>query len=176
MFILDNHLRLEKINLQQQEHVSLLEQLNLENPSESSFVWNFKDDIAKRKDHYLDSKEMLNSPFAIKIDQRNVGYLEISKIFPEYYVELVYALLFKERNKGYATQVTLKVSKYLLTEYKKYIKTVKLFIDPENASSIEVAKKSGFKSYDTEKQALENGIYIFEKNINDLDLHLVRQK
>ncbi|MCI8575087.1 MAG: GNAT family N-acetyltransferase [Bacilli bacterium] len=146
----------------------LLDQLNQENPSESSFIWDFKEDIVQRCDHYLESNDILNSPFAIKVGESIVGYLEISKIFPEHYVDLVYALLLNERRKGYATRTILEVSKYLLTEYKNSIKTVTLAIDPENVSSIAVAKRCGFKTYDDE-QAERDGIYIFEKNLIDLD-------
>lgn len=90
---LDETLYLEKINLQNPQHDLLLTQLNTENPPEKSYIWDFKKDIQSRSKEYLDNNELIHSPYAIKETQNYIGYLEISDIQSEQYVELVCAIL-----------------------------------------------------------------------------------
>lgn len=168
MICLEDNFALEKINLQNEIHVSLLDQIFEENPSESSFIWNFKDDIAKRNPDYLHSPEIIDSPFAIFKDFFPIGFLDISAIFkPDYFVDITYTILKKEQGKRYATKVLLEVCKLLLLQYKASIQKVKLMIDPLNLPSICVAHNCGFYSLDTDDEAHRNGIYVFEKKLGD---------
>lgn len=98
---IDQELWMEKINLENKNHIWLLDTLAKENPAPQSFIWNFKKDILERTDNYLERSGLLYSPFALWAYDYLIGYLEISKVFyPEKYVELVYAILNHEEQKG----------------------------------------------------------------------------
>ena len=56
---LTNNLWMEKINLNKNAHVWLLDTLNKENPSNQSFIWDFKKEIQKRTDDYLTRHDIL---------------------------------------------------------------------------------------------------------------------
>ena len=164
---LSDTLWLEKINLNKNAHTWLLDTLNKENPSSQSFIWNFKKEIQKRTDNYLERPDILYSPFALYSYDHPVGYLEISDIYnPGNYVCLIYALLKKEQKKGYASLTLLNISKILLNEYKQEIQKVILTIDPNNKESITLAKRCGFYTLDTPIQIEQNGICTYEKSLN----------
>lgn len=163
---LTDNLWMEKINLNKNAHVWLLDTLNKENPSNQSFIWDFKKEIQKRTDDYLTRPDILYSPFALYSSEHPVGYLEISNIFyPENYVCLIYALLKKEQKKGYASRTLLTVSKYLLTKYRQEIHKIILTIDPDNKESIALAKRCGFYTLDTPIQIEQKGICTYEKSL-----------
>ena len=164
---LSDTLWLEKINLNKNAHTWLLDTLNKENPSSQSFIWNFKKEIQKRTDNYLERPDILYSPFALYSYDHPVGYLEISDIYNSgNYVCLIYALLKKEQKKGYASRTLLNISKILLNEYKQEIQKVILTIDSNNKESITLAKRCGFYTLDTPIQIEQNGICTYEKSLN----------
>jgi ribosomal-protein-alanine N-acetyltransferase len=88
-------------------------------------------------------------------------------IFPKHkgIVELIYAVIPGFRNKGYTTEVVLKLVKYVFK--KTMLDKIVSIVDAPNLASIRVLEKSGMQQYD--KKSI-NGQKILLYSINSVDI------
>lgn len=131
---------LEKINIKNIEHLKLIKEFEFDNlvrkynyPYSGSFY-----NLVVSNGY---SPTIFNNFYAIRHKERLIGYIEIEDSKNIY---LNYALLKKERKKGYATKVLKELSNYLLTNYRSKLDSVYTIIKKKNKESINTSIRSGF--------------------------------
>lgn len=142
MIKLENFI-LEKIDIRNPKHINLIKQFD-NDALVKKYLYPYKESFY---DMVLDndmSDFLFNSFYIINYQDRIVGYVEIKNIKD---VDINYALLKSERNRGIATLFLKELSSYLLKECQDQIMSVNTIIRKENIPSINASKKAMFKLY-----------------------------
>lgn len=142
---LDDSLNIKKLDPNDSKDVWLVSELDKDEliSGENGYLWpmgNIFNDVK-----YLSRNDIYASPYGIYYQNKPVGYIELSDIITichKKILDISYALLEKERGKGYATRTLLETTKMLLTV--SDIDKVSLIIDSKNKQSQRVAEQSGF--------------------------------
>jgi RimJ/RimL family protein N-acetyltransferase len=114
----------------------------------NGYLWSIKNLFNDTR--YLARNDIYNSPFAIYDKENPVGYIEISPIFNKM-VDISYAILKKERQKGYATITLKEITDIILNDVYNIDKVI-LIVDINNYISQNVALKAGFINDGLSKQ------------------------
>jgi len=112
----------------------------------NGYLWCLSSTVKDSKYRYLKRDDIYNSPFSIYHSNFPISFLEILPIYKSRIhssVDLSYAILKKERKKGYMKAVLTNVSEYIFDDAS--VDEVTLMIHPSNIASQMTALCSGFE-------------------------------
>jgi len=142
-----NNLNIKKIEAENEKDWWMIHQLE-QDPlvsGKTGYLWHLSSTILNSEYRYLEYDDIYNSPFSIYHGDLPIGFLEVSPIYQgriRSSVELSYAILKKERKKGYMKSVLTNVSDYILEDMS--VDEVDLIIHSDNIASRLTASASGF--------------------------------
>lgn len=139
MKIVLNNFILEKINLTNNEHLSLINKFEYDSDVKK-YLFPYYSSFYEMVEKNAIGTDIFNNSYIIYYEDRIVGYIELENINN---VSLNYALLRKERHKGIITKLIDELSDYLLDNEK--VKSVKAIIRNGNKASLSAISKSKFE-------------------------------
>lgn len=140
---LDDNLNIKKLDPNDPKDVYLANQLDKDPLISGINGYLYPIDVTFNDIRYLFRDGLYQSPYGIYVQEKPVGFIELSDILViknKKTVDICYALLESERKKGYASKTLLEISKKILLDVQK----ISLLIDSSNIPSQNVAKRAGF--------------------------------